>query len=316
MPKKIFGKPDVILFGEIHTYKKSGEKEAKLINKYKPEYVLHEAFTKEQSNTIKTYAELLKNSSLKEIADYYGIDLKDIGIDKNILKKIKKEKKKNIESYSKNLTNVMSPIKAKITAKRDVKREGKFPITYKSLISTSIYELNPIVIDCIMEKIDKKIGQTKNQKMIKKLKKMRDYINIIENEFCYGLTEKKKNIAKVIEAAGKNGCEIVGCDIEKNLENVKNLETLIRFFNDLNKYTKELNEMREKTMGETITEYVKRRKTKNPIIAIIGEGHLDKNSKIYPILDKNGITYKIKKTRKLKMRKKEALEYLIDLASS
>ncbi len=57
------------------------------------------------------------------------------------------------------------------------------------------------------------------------------------------------------------------------------------------KGVKKINPKREKEMGERIVEFVNKRKTKNPVVTIVGKDHTRDDSEIYSILKDSGGGY-------------------------
>ncbi|HIP66642.1 MAG TPA: hypothetical protein EYH09_00765, partial [Candidatus Nanopusillus sp.] len=75
---------DVILIGETHTDLKQAYEIAKIIKKYKPEYVLYEGFDKDYSSIVEK-----AGLSLQELCEKYQMPLEDMGLTKDVLNKDK-----------------------------------------------------------------------------------------------------------------------------------------------------------------------------------------------------------------------------------
>ena len=103
------------------------------------------------------------------------------------------------------------------------------------------------------------------------------------------------------KAIVETGAKVARCDIStldkpelSTLTEDMTLGELKQYIKKLNSYieSEDADSKREKRMGEIMVEFVKKRRTTNPVIAIIGEFHVRKDSNIYPILKTNEIDYK------------------------
>jgi len=103
------------------------------------------------------------------------------------------------------------------------------------------------------------------------------------------------------KAIVETGAKVARCDISTldkpelpTLTEDMTLGELKQYIKKLKSYidSEAANSKREKRMGEIMVEFVKKRRTTNPVIAIIGKFHVRKDSNIYPILKTNEIDYK------------------------
>ncbi len=94
-------------------------------------------------------------------------------------------------------------------------------------------------------------------------------------------SDKLTDINRLLRATyeGRKDAIVAGLDLKDSIKSL----------ND-----KSYNQKREKNMGNKMVEYTQKAKEKGgKVVAIIGKDHLAKGSQIYPILDKNGINYKV-----------------------
>jgi len=306
---KLYGVPDAIIIGETHTDMNQAYTEAKIIEKYRPKYVLLEAFDNKTPQELKEKVDFYKVRTLEEICEKYRVSLEEIGIREDLIQKIDKEIKNELD----NSINLYEGCKkyAKKLAKMEVDRNGYVPKNLKELKTKPLYELHPAVIDTIYNSIDDA------HKEIKK-----DVLKYKRDSNIGGIENRRIDI--VLSTIVDTGAEVAGCDINKsdivkevgrikdelldantqlyelfggniNKDNVEEFaKKLHEIFEKTNKEESNLinkhNPEREQVMYERIKEYLDNRSSDTPIIAIVGRNH---TYNIGKKLEKDNVKYRI-----------------------
>jgi len=100
---KLYSPPDIILIGEIHTDKTHKQYEAKIIRKFRPEYVLHEALGNNNLEYGKNILEKLKLTTLEECLQQYPLTP---STNKHLMQSLESELL-NTPFYEKNTTEIL-----------------------------------------------------------------------------------------------------------------------------------------------------------------------------------------------------------------
>ena len=285
---KIYGLPDAIIVGEVHTEPKHSYTEAKLIKKYKPEYVLMEGFNDLPPEKTQGLVNLFKGSTLEKIAGQYNIDLTNAGISEDDLDVAYFQEKFDDGTKSYILKNYITPKK------------------YKDLLETPLYKLHPAVLDNILNKIEDKMKEY-NIKGIDAYDT--DLNNIYKSIFGFeklkylaGFEELRDYTGVVLDAIAEVDAKLAGCDINKklpklnlegDLSETEFFERIMNYREEIHRYCEENNPIREQTMGNKIIEYVDKKEGDSPIITIIGIEHAKKDSEIHKVLNSENIDYRI-----------------------
>ncbi|MFH0889992.1 MAG: hypothetical protein V1836_02500 [Candidatus Aenigmatarchaeota archaeon] len=299
--------PDVIVIGEIHTDEKHTRNEARLIERFRPEYVLCEGLDQETPETTKNFVNDLKYGTVAKLAEVAGMKPEDMGITPDIIAAMKSKNATDIrelaERYQKELGYGKG--KAMRIARKGLGSEGKTPKEYKSLVRTPIHELGANAINAIENSIGKKQDEYVKRGDIKSNEVLTTVIRFLTKySSFYG--DSMKKIRTIGYSAAQVGAKLAGCDIEKEIpktdlgdgkDPMQYMENFASMVDKLNQYATSKNPEREREMGNKIVGYAKQRKTDCPIIVIIGDYHARKDSGVYEALKEAGLKYKTVRQR-------------------
>jgi len=96
----LFGKPDVIIYGETHTDESHTKAQARAILRHKPEYTLMEALDDMMLEETKPHLKKYKIATLKDISEVTGVSLEAMGVSE-ALSAINKQVNETIEEEEK-----------------------------------------------------------------------------------------------------------------------------------------------------------------------------------------------------------------------
>ena len=261
---KLFDLPDLIIFGEDHVNVDHTREQAKAIKKYNPEFVLWEGLRdkRHDDELVQKYIKIHETVTLEEIFKKEGLDFEIF--DKNLISEIKKAVNETKKYYNS-------------------KEEGIIPKSLKKLLTTPIYEMPFEVLKCVEDwLLDYSLNKSD---LDKKIERVLDYIHYFTTIDSL-LDSDKKKMHILLRTVAKTKTKLAGCDLSYKIPK-----------NNLQNYLDEIDSLREEEMSKKMVEYVKKRKTKAPVIAIIGKKHLDEDSKIYPKLEEAEIKYKVIKQK-------------------
>jgi hypothetical protein len=160
---------------------------------------------------------------------------------------------------------------------------GIIPKRYKTLINTPLYKIHSDTLDNLNLMLGENYSENPQINEIQiKLSSAINTFNLVKINDVF-----KQNNGYLYETVAKSGAKLVGCDIDKS--KLTTAEALGQ------------GTLREETMGQRAVEYIGKRKTKNPVIMIIGGKHAKKTSEVFPILDAAEINYKILTPRHAKL---------------
>jgi len=99
-------------------------------------------------------------------------------------------------------------------------------------------------------------------------------------------------------AAGHVGSKVAGCDSSELFkEQAKCLLRVEDIYNGLleikRKKSEEIKRKRDRYMGKKMIEYIEKRETGKPVLAIVGRAHADETSAIHEVLNNEGIRYSV-----------------------
>jgi len=279
---RLRGKPDVIIVGEVHIDPYHAETQAKLIEYYRPKYVLLEFSPEEHKELVEAINKHLKDRSIGSFIKRNNIPLDIIlntfGRLKPKIKEIKREAMEELKN--KKLYAGMANI---------------IPENLEELLNAPIYKISPKFLERFKKTLEEEIqaisikdagkGDISSSSLYYLLSYLMlyDYIN-----FNYYLTQQlikedilaKANIYKwiVVSAAESVGSNVGSFDddISTKYMSLSNEEAWKR---------------RERTMGENIIKYLK--EAGGSIIVITGLRHTDRDSEMIKVLKENGIKIRI-----------------------
>lgn len=257
---RVKGKPEVIIIGERHANEYHQKIEARLIKMYKSEFIFSEGVdtsekTKNELNDFKKFHNLFRDYilkiPLKDIAIKYGLDVEAL-----------------FRSYS-NETHLL----------------------YKPLGELTSEEIVDIRMNIFLIKLDllKDLDMSENiQSILERSKSNIEKVQRIEKiEGVINTIWQYKDRLPVFEAVYDVGATILGYDVDFSKaprlnNNAKNPAEYGKKFDEFAK-----NSRRGYIMARSIEKYIG--KTKKPIIAIVGQEHLEEGSKLLEMLDEIGI---------------------------
>jgi hypothetical protein len=310
----LFGRPDAIIVGETHTDGGHVVDQDRLIRRHKPEYVLHEGLDNMEPEDLQDVVESYKAATLGELSKETGIDLEDMGINESVMTGINNEYLKDVEEHTDFYRNKGIGHK-KATEMAKNYRDGYLPKTFNELLQTPVYKLNPNTVGVLNNVIFEKAedhefrGDHDLTDTVAKFPKMLGHFRRFHQE---------SRIDTIFRSVAQTGGKIAGCDIEKELptidipadastSNTDSEEEAMRFVkalsdyrDSLSTYVEENNSNRERTMGDRIIGFAEERKTKRPVMAIVGANHAKPDSDIYPVLEDAGIKYRVITQRHLR----------------
>ena len=264
----LFGKPDIIIIGETHTDRGHVTDEARMIRRHQPEYVLLEVLGKLEPEDTQESLSVYKVCTLNGLSQQIDVPLTDLGIDKTIFKLLEDRINQEIQRTT-----------SKETKNNSLQQYGKVPRNLKQLAETPSYKLSLDFLSFLGEIIYKTYIRKSNEH---------------EREICVYLSgfrgaEFEWN-NELYNAIVQTGSKLAGAGIKRpklRIDESKYLELI--------DYLLASSPKLEQIMGRRIVEYVKKRITERPVIAIVGGDHIKKNSSIYPLLEDAGIKYRIAK---------------------
>ena len=324
-----FGKPGVIIMGEIHTDEGHGTDQARMIRKQGPEYVLDEGLDGLNPDDTQKIVDVYKGATISDISRITGVSMEDMGISPDSLLTIRELVAQEIGGRTSMYMDQLgyTQKKANSHAVKSVHGLGKIHGTYKELVETPLYELGGKVldyfIDVVSDKCRSSIGEEGSEVLYRKLHAIQDLASPFKHQEIENLTQNVRGRQRVYHAVADTGSKLAGCDIQKelpelnteNVEDLEHVENLINFFQDLSSYVQENNSAREQEMGRRMVEYAIKRDTNRPIIAIVGAGHINKDSGIFPVLDEAGISYRLIKQKSFANNTLKGSLYSLNLGS-
>lgn len=311
----MFGLPDVILIGEIHTSDEHKVEQADLIRNYRPEFVLHEGFN---TTTPEDNEPLITNYSMSTILDFSrvtGIALSDLGIHPEIMSNFERYCNKKLEERIEDneyflLTDLTRDIDRinndKITDPHEIMKVLQLhndrheeqkqelyheyrarPKTFIDFLRTPLYKdsnVREFFSECFGNEYDHGSEVMSN--------KMCSAINNLLLDFKEELSEHKVFHA-IADVQGK----LVGCDIDKkipklNLNDQSTESTLLNHRKNVIVYVNRVNGIREETMGKRIVKYAHLRESRRPIIAIDGRIHANSTG-VLSVVEDAGLRYRV-----------------------
>jgi len=284
---RLEGKPDVLIIGENHINSYHAETEAKIIEDFKPKYVLLEQSQTSDTckeDTLRKFENIIKIArTLKDFSEISGIPL-DIILDvfektKPYIKEIKervKEKLRNKTLYVE-IANII-------------------PTTPKELLETPYYripsefwELYSKIAEEEMWKLYNKLSEGGKKLINWQNPPLRYYQLLHQIAFGYYLSNlslEVKGIDRgastykliVMDSAIRTGAKIGCFDTNEEIRN-KSLFDYVAL------------KERERIMGLNIIKYLK--ENGGPIIVITGNDHARKDSELLKVLEEHGIKYRV-----------------------
>lgn len=296
------GEPDVIIFGEIHTYMEHTREQARSVIRNRPEYVLLEGLNDLEAEQNGFMLKVYKFMTVRELMAQLSIPL-------SLMKK---------KTVIENLRRETSELFGKYGFFGFQQEIEKLPNNLHDLFETPIYDL-PIpayfgliedLKECIEEvsrKVDASdLDPTSKSAYQKKLSAALHLITLWERSNLYELKGSPLYYATSKVSGNLAGCDISKKDIPKTVISVQQEtseeigQKLGQLFDAQEEYLGDNNQLREKTMGERIVHFNKLRKTNRPNIAVLGKDHLRPQSGIHAILKANHVKYRcIKQRQKL-----------------
>lgn len=259
---------NICIIGEQHWNKTSTLEEADLIRKLKPEYVLMESISGMPSDALSELRQQFLDSSMGLLLARFGQP-----IDSNSFKKMIAEIERQIMEKYGAVTEVSKSLFLKFHF---------LPTSLRELKSLPAYALPDQLLELMADRTHVPFGDFKSSPELTKPALL----------FC---------------AAGEVGAKLAPCDSkylqDKTLDNIstrarritEQLGTIVKdnsgsYAKRLEKEQKRLTRLREIHMAQAMVDYVTARKTKRPIIVIVGRAHV-KSGRLQKILRKNNLGY-------------------------
>ena len=285
----IHGVPDAILMGEYHISKDNRLEQARMIRRHMPEYVLMEGFNGLNPEQTQNIVGMYKNVTLEEISKSLGISLKDIGIDADSFARLGQiaadNYKESFETLKKDINNPRNITK--------FLTRGVIPKNQSQLASTPLYELNTSYQMALLDILTLKSKEYMSKENFESYNKKS--LADIQISSLISRADYSEGQDDVFREIAKSGSKLAGCDIRKKMPKLGNdvsIEAYNEYMERMGNYIDEKREEREREQGRRVVIYANKRKTKKPVIAIVGRSHLSDDSYIFPELEDAGLKYR------------------------
>jgi hypothetical protein len=265
--------PDAIIFGETHESLENTNEQIAAIRQHRPEFFLSEKFDQLNPEDTKDSIDTYKVTTLEEIAEAKGVSLEDMGIIDN-------------SAY---LTEQGLLGHKNVENKYDI---GTVPKSYDNLVRTPLYEFKRDVIHSIVRFFTRYSHELRGTDLGEK-------IEGLDMEIHQGfMRDRGENpgARRLYRALAETGVALAGCDIDKSdAPKQEKGESIFAYDKRLSQYIEAKNAERERGgMGGRIAEFVGKRKTDAPVIASVGDKHLEAGSGVIRALRRANVNYEIR----------------------
>ncbi|HIQ10073.1 MAG TPA: hypothetical protein EYH23_00975 [Euryarchaeota archaeon] len=307
---RLFGKPDIIVVGENHYDMSHAHTIARLIRKYKPEYLLLEGFSNRTREELEDLVKRYKVRTLEELCKHYGVPLEKLGINDGIVYEINESAGIAFLKKMRHYMYVLGKRRGEAAklARDDLRVEGHVPKNMDELMKTPLYFLHPVALEVLREKIAdgwcRYGGVHDGERVLKLLEHIRSYMRTGSEDDVI----KVRRYDVMLSAAADVGAKVAGCDVRKpDLAKIGKQgvsESLIKEFSPhcrpvvrwiIRKYTlstenfgenhpkynefitelcRALRPVRDHTMCQNALEYAWSRTSGAPVMMVVGRAHV------------------------------------------